>query len=80
MNRLQSETQPLKITRCGRPQENYIIKLQKRVLAGAATLQVRVKTHRGDPLNEETDIRAEMGHRKEQQEVGWNNPTNRTIY
>ncbi len=35
--------------------KKIIIKLQKRVLAGAATLQVKVKAHRGDPLNEETD-------------------------
>ncbi len=41
---------------------------------------VKVKGQRGDPLNEEADIRAEMGHHKEQKEVGWNNPTNRTIY
>jgi ribonuclease HI len=46
--------------------KKIIIKLQKRVQAGAATLLVKVKTHRGDPLNEEADIRAEMGHRKEQ--------------
>jgi hypothetical protein len=60
--------------------KRIIIKLQKRVLAGAATLLVKVKAHRGDPLNEETDIRAEMGRRKEIKEVGWNDPTNRTIY
>ncbi len=42
-----------------------IIKLQKRVLAGAATLLVEVKVHKGDPLNEEADVRVEMGHRKE---------------
>ena len=41
---------------------------------------VKVKAHRGDPLNEEADIRAEMGRRKEIKEVGWNDPTNRTIY
>ena len=28
-----------------------IVKLQKRVLAGAATLLIKVKDHRGDPLN-----------------------------
>ena len=39
-----------------------ILKLQKRVQAGAATLLVTVKAHRGDPLNEEADIRAEMRH------------------
>jgi ribonuclease HI len=60
--------------------KKIIIKLQKRVLAGAATLVVKVNDHRGDPLNEVADIRTEMGHRKEQKEVGWNNPTNRTIY
>ncbi len=60
--------------------KKIIIKLQKRVIAGAATLLVKVKAHRGDPLNEEADIRAEMGLHKEQKEVRWNNPTNRTIY
>ncbi len=47
---------------------------------GAATLLVKVKAHRGDPLNEEADIRAEMGRLKEQKEVTWDTPTNRTIY
>jgi hypothetical protein len=41
---------------------------------------VKVKAHRGDPLNEEADIRAEMGRRKEQKEVIWDSPTNRTVY
>jgi hypothetical protein len=60
--------------------KKIIIKLQKRVLAGAATLLVKVKAHRGNPLNEEVDIRAEMGRHKEPKEVGWNDPTDRTIY
>ncbi len=60
--------------------KKIIIKLQKRALAGAATLLVKVKAHRGDPLNEEADIRAEMRRRKEDKEAGWKNPTNRTIY
>jgi hypothetical protein len=38
--------------------KKIILKLQKRVQAGATTLLVKVKTHRGDPLNEEVDIRA----------------------
>jgi ribonuclease HI len=59
--------------------KKIILKLQKRVQAGAVTLLVKIKAHRGDPLNEEADIRAEMGHRKEQQEVIWDNPTNRTV-
>ena len=60
--------------------KEIIIKLKKRVQSGAATLLMKVKTHRGDPLNEEADIRAEMGRRKEQDEVRWNSPTNRTVY
>ena len=41
-----------------------IVKLQQRVKAKAATLLIKVKTHRRCPLNEETDIRAEMGRKK----------------
>ncbi len=37
-----------------------VIKLQERLKAGTATLLIKVKVHRGDPLNEESDIRAEM--------------------
>jgi ribonuclease HI len=43
---------------------DIILKLQKRVEAGAATLLIKVKVHRGDPLNEEADIRAVLGQRK----------------
>ena len=57
-----------------------IIELQQRVQAKAATLLLKVKTHRGCPLNEEADIRAEMGRRKEEQEMTWNTLTNRTSY
>jgi hypothetical protein len=39
-----------------------------------------VKVHHGDPLNEEVDIRVEMGRMKEEQEKTWTEPTNRTIY
>ena len=51
--------------------KKIIIKLEKRVQTGAVTLLVKVKVHRGDQLNEETDIRVEMGHRKQQKEVIW---------
>ena len=46
--------------------KEIVIKLQKRVLVGAATLLIKVKAHRGDPLNEEADINAELGRLKEQ--------------
>jgi ribonuclease HI len=58
--------------------KEIVIKLQKRVEAGAATLLIKVKAHRGDPLNEEADIRAEMGQLKEENETIWSEPTNRT--
>ena len=50
---------------CAHIVKAIILKLQKRVEAGAATLLIKVKAHRGDPLNEEADIRAELGRRKE---------------
>jgi hypothetical protein len=45
--------------------KEIVIKLEKRVLAGAATLLIKVKAHRGDPFNEVADIRAELGRLKE---------------
>jgi ribonuclease HI len=57
-----------------------VIKIQQRVQAQAATLLIKVKDHRGHPLNEEADIRSEMGRRKEEQQKTWSTPTNRTIY
>jgi len=33
-----------------------------------------------DPLNEEADIRAEMGRLKEPNEVTWDDPTNKAMY
>ena len=57
-----------------------ILKLQKRVEAGAITLLIKVKDHRGDPLNEEADIRAEMGRLREYKETIWNDSSDRTVY
>ncbi len=59
---------------------SIIVKLQQRVKAEAATLLIKVKAHRGCPLNEEADIRAEMGRMKQEEEKTWNKPTSRTIY
>ena len=47
---------------------------------GAATLLIKVKAHRGDPVNEEADIRAEMGRLKKDDEKTWSTQTDRTIY
>jgi hypothetical protein len=57
-----------------------ILKLQKRVEAGEGTLLIKVKDHRGDPLNEEVDIRAELGRRKEYKETIWDDLSGRTVY
>ncbi len=57
-----------------------IVIIQQRVQTKTATLLIKVKVHRGCPFNEETDIRTEMGRRKEEQEKTWITPTNRTIY
>ena len=66
-----SDTDVLKVIR---------LKLQKTVEAGATTLLIQVKTHRGDPLNEEADIRSELGRLKEHKETIWNDSTDRTVY
>ena len=60
--------------------KTIIIKLQKRVQANSGTLLLKVKAHRGCPLNEKADIRTEMGRRKPEQERTWNEPTNRTVF
>ena len=60
--------------------KTIILKLQKRVEAGATTLLIKVKAHRGDPLNEEADIRAELGRLKEYKETIWNDSSDRTVY
>jgi ribonuclease HI len=57
-----------------------IVKLQQRVKVKATVLLIKVKAHRGCPLNEEADIRAEMGRMKQEQEKTWSTATNRTIY
>ena len=58
----------------------FVLKLQKRVEAGVTILLIEVKTHRGDPLNKEADIRAELGRLKEHRETIWDDSTDRTIY
>jgi ribonuclease HI len=65
---------------CGKADANVlksiIVKLQQRVTAKAATLLVKVKAHRGCPLNEEADIRAEMGRMKPDKEKTWDGYVN----
>jgi hypothetical protein len=57
-----------------------ILKLQRRVVTGSTTLLIKVKAHRGDPLNEEADIRGEPVRLKEYKEMIWNDSSDRTVY
>ena len=52
--------------------------LRQRVEAGAATFLVKVKAHRGEPLNERADDNAERGRRQETKE--WNDRTARILF
>ena len=56
------------------------LKLQRQVDAGATTLLIKVKPHWGDPLNEEADIRTELGRLNECKETIWNDSSVRTVY
>jgi hypothetical protein len=60
--------------------KDIVLKLQKRVETGATTLMIKSQTLRGDPLNEEEDIRAELGRLKEYKETIWNDSSDRTVY
>ena len=59
--------------------KDIVLKLQKRVEEGATTLLIKVKTHRGNPLNEEEDIREDLVRLKEHKETIWNDSTDRTV-
>ncbi len=59
---------------------SIIVKLQQRVKAKTETLLIKIKVHRGYPLNEEEDIRTEMGRMKQEQEKTWITPPSWTIY
>jgi hypothetical protein len=57
-----------------------ILKLQKSVETGTATLLIKVKDHREDFLNKEADIRTELGRRKVYKETIWDDLSGRTVY
>ena len=60
--------------------EAIIEKLRARVQAGAATFLVKVKAHRGEPLNEEADDCADAGRRQEADTKEWTDRTERVIF
>ena len=49
-------------------------------LSKSPDTDVKVKTHRGNPLNEEVDIRVELDRLKEYKEMIWNDSSTRTVY
>ena len=49
--------------------KTIILKLQKRVEVGVMTPLIKVKSHRMDPLNEESDVRTELDLLKEYKET-----------
>ena len=57
-----------------------LLKLQRRVEAWATTLLIKVKVHRGDPLNEESEIWSELHRLKEYKETIWNDSSDRTVH
>ncbi len=67
------------MSRC-RCSQSHHTETAKEGWSGATTLRIKVKAHRGDPLNEETDIRAELDRLKEYKETIWNDSSDRTVY
>ena len=57
-----------------------IERLRKRIEAGAATFLVKIKAHRGEPLNEGADDEADRGCQIGIEEARWNEPTGRTLF
>jgi len=58
------------------------MKLEARILPKSRTFLVKVKAHRGEPLNEGADDRAETGRMmdKEGEDCRWKTRTTRLLY
>ena len=52
--------------------------LHERYVNKASTFLIKVKAHRGEPLNEDADTEAELG--RENECIIWNDRTNRMVY
>ena len=55
--------------------------MRERIKAGAATFLIKIKAHRGEPMNEEADTLAEVGRKKEKEKetAKWTERTQRLI-
>ena len=60
----------------------YSAKLAARIEAKSRTFLIKVKAHRGEPLNEGADDLAEAGHEmeKEGENSRWRERTTRVVY
>jgi len=57
-----------------------IEKLRERIERGSATFLVKVKSHRGDPLNERADTLADEGRLIEDKKARWTERTRRLVF
>jgi len=69
-----------KETLVGAPDANILLEaieeLRKKTTAGAATFPVKVKAHRGEPVNEEADIQADKAISGKDVPTEWRDRTN----
>ena len=70
---------PSQNARYRRPQRNGNQNPEK-VLKCLPPSKVWWKVHRENPLNEESDVRAEMGRLKDPGKITWDYPTERIVY
>ena len=54
--------------------------MRQRIEEGAATFLIKIKAHRGEPINEEADTLAEGGREKERETAKWTERTQRLIF
>jgi len=60
--------------------QEEIEELRKRTTAGAATFVVKVKAHRGEPVNVETNIQAQKAISSKDVYMEWHNRTDRAVF
>ena len=54
--------------------------LRMRITAGSATFLVKVKSHRGEPINEQADAMADEGRQEEDDASTWATRTGRMVF
>jgi len=73
-----------KATLVGAPDAEILLeaieKLRNRTIAGAATFLVKVKAHREEPANEETDIQADKSISGKDVPTEWHDRKNRAVF